>query len=199
VSGGFAERGVGGADPATASAEGPVSSAEDGRERAAPGEPDGREDAPDPVRELEARLAETEDRLLRARAELDNQRKSVVRALERERLEMRRQILRDWLEVADSADRALAAFADRSDDPVLAGLAALAAQIQEVLRRQGAVRFGAPGERFDPERHEAVGTMPANGVPDGHVAAVARPGYALDGQLLRPAQVFVALGAADRA
>jgi molecular chaperone GrpE (heat shock protein) len=41
--------------------------------------------------------------------------------------------------------------------------------------------------------------VPANGVPDGHVAAVVRPGYALDGQLLRPAQVFVALGAADRA
>jgi molecular chaperone GrpE len=143
---------------------------------------------------LEERLAATEDRLLRALADLDNQRKRLAREIEREREGIRARVLGDWLEVADSAERALAAFADRADDPMFVGLAALAGQVEDVLRRQGVQRFGAPGEPFDPERHEAVGTTAASDVPAGGVAAVLRSGYVLDGRLLRPAQVIVARG-----
>jgi molecular chaperone GrpE len=162
---------------------------------AVPEDGDRHEDPPDQV-DLEARLAATEDRLLRALADLDNLRKRVARDLERERLESHRRILGDWLEVADSADRALAAFGARADDPLAAGLAALGEQIEDVLRRQGVARVGAVGEPFDPETHEAVGTTPAPGAPPGTIAGVVRPGYALDGRLLRPAQVVVASGGA---
>ena len=146
------------------------------------------------VWELEARLASTEDRLLRALADLDNQRKRAARDLERERLETHRRLLEGWLEVADSAERATAAFEDRRDDPLAAGLAALDEQVREVLRRQGVERIGTVGEPFDPERHEAMGTVGGSGLPPGSVATVVRPGYALEGGLLRPAQVLVADG-----
>ncbi len=36
------------------------------------------------------------------------------------------------------------------------GLRAVLEQMEAVLARQGAQRIGAPGERFDPERHEAI-------------------------------------------
>ncbi|HTI32691.1 MAG TPA: nucleotide exchange factor GrpE [Miltoncostaea sp.] len=156
-------------------------------------------EGPAPPVDLEARLARTEDRLLRALADLDNLRKRVARDLERERLESHRRILGDWLEVADSADRALEAFGPRTDDPLAAGLAALGEQIADVLRRQGVVRIGAAGEPFDPELHEAVGTTAAPDRAKGTVAGVVRPGYALDGGLLRPAQVIVASGGAGEA
>jgi molecular chaperone GrpE len=149
-------------------------------------------EAPDPSAEIQERLAATEDRLLRALADLDNQRKRIGREMAREREEIRAGVLADWLEVADSAERALAAFGDRADDPMFVGLAALAGQIEEALRRGGVRRFGAPGEPFDPARHEAMGTMPAGEVSPGSVAAVIRAGYELDGRLLRPAQVVVA-------
>jgi molecular chaperone GrpE len=152
---------------------------------------------PPPAGEVEARLAATEDRLLRALADLDNQRKRVGRELERGRAEAYERVLRDWLEVVDNADRALTAFADRSDDPMFAGLAALVGQMEDVLRRQDVRRLGERGEPFDPEQHEAVGTAPAAGLPEGSVVAVARPGYALNGRLLRPAQVIVARGGGD--
>jgi molecular chaperone GrpE len=155
-----------------------------------------RQEGPAEPGDLEARLAGTEDRLLRALADLDNLRKRVARDLERERLETHRRILGDWLEVADSAERALSAFETRADDPMAAGLAALGEQIGDVLRRQGVARIGAVGEPFDPERHEAVGTSPAPGAPPGTIAGVVRPGYALDGRLVRPAQVIVASGGA---
>ena len=48
------------------------------------------------------------------------------------------------------------------------------------------------GRPFDPELHEAVGTVPPNGVPAGCVAAEERRGYLLNGRLLRPARVVVA-------
>jgi molecular chaperone GrpE len=142
--------------------------------------------------DLEERLAATEGRLLRTLADLDNLRKRVARDMERERSEYRKNVLLDWLEVVDGAERALAAFADRPDDPVYTGLAALAAQMNDVLRRQGVERVGEAGEPFDPERHEAMGSMSDAGVPPGALATVVRPGYALGGRLLRPAQVIVA-------
>jgi len=154
----------------------------------APATAGGEAAAPD----VEERLAATEDRLLRTLADLDNLRKRVARDMERERSEIRKAVLQDWLEVADNAERALAAFADRPDDPVYTGLGALAGQISDVLRRQGVERIGEIGEPFDPERHEAMGSMPDAGVPPGAVAAVLRPGYTLGGRLLRPAQVIVA-------
>jgi molecular chaperone GrpE len=150
-----------------------------------------------PVWELEARLAAADERLLRALADLDNQRKRMARELERARAEARNEVLRDVLDVADSADRGLAVFADRADDPVMAGLAAVAEQIDEVLRRHGVERLGAVGEPFDPELHEAVATTPSGDLPAGSIAAVTRPGYAVDGRLLRPAQVAVARAVGD--
>ena len=39
-----------------------------------------------------------------------------------------------------------------------------------------------------------MGTVGGSGLPSGSVAAVVRPGYALEGGLLRPAQVLVADG-----
>lgn len=141
--------------------------------------------------ELEARLQATEDRLLRALADLDNVRKRVARDREQDRLDTYRELLRGWLEVADSAERAMSAFRDRLDDPVAAGLVALDEQVRDVLRRQGVERVGEVGDPFDPERHEAVGTAQDAEVAPGAVAAVLRPGYAHGGSLLRPAQVLV--------
>jgi molecular chaperone GrpE (heat shock protein) len=44
------------------------------------------------------------------------------------------------------------------------------------------------GKTFDPERHEAVGLAQGG---EGMVHAEVRPGYLLDGDVLRPAEVLV--------
>jgi molecular chaperone GrpE len=70
-------------------------------------------------------------------------------------------------------------------------LRAVLEQMEAVLARQGVTRMGAPGDRFDPERHEAVGVRETNEVPDRTVLEVARSGFAHDGRVLRPAEVIV--------
>jgi molecular chaperone GrpE len=162
-------------------------------EESPPQEPPRQEAAPQESREevdaLRGELAEMEDRFKRARADLENYRKRTYREMEHRLAERHDAVLREWLEVADSVERAVAAG---GDPPLAAGLAALSEQIDAVLQRQGVTRFGKPGERFDPERHEAVAAHPSDEHPDGTILEVVRSGYARNGRVLRPAQVVVA-------
>ncbi|HEX4720053.1 MAG TPA: nucleotide exchange factor GrpE [Thermoleophilaceae bacterium] len=141
-------------------------------------------------RDLAAELATMEDRWKRALADLDNYRKRSARELERRSGENAEAIVRDWLDVVDSVERAL--LVAEPDSTLAVGLLAVRDQIEAVLARQGVTRLGAKGERFDPERHEAVGVVETDEVPDGTIAEVARSGFALGDRVLRPAQVIVA-------
>ena len=47
------------------------------------------------------------------------------------------------------------------------------------------------GERFDPNQHEALSTMPVEGTEGGTVVEVMQKGYRLGEQLIRPARVVV--------
>ena len=138
--------------------------------------------------ELTAELARSEDRYKRALADLDNYRKRAAREVERRAVEMRDALLRDWLEVLDSVERALRMH---PDGPLYEGLRAVLDQIEATLARHGVERIGAAGERFDPERHEAIEARPSDELEDRTVIEVARSGFAVDGRVLRPAQVVV--------
>jgi molecular chaperone GrpE len=142
----------------------------------------------EPERDLGAELAQMEDRYKRALADLDNYRKRTAREADRRVLESTEAQLRQWLEVVDSLERALFM---QPDDPVVEGLRAVLAQMEAVLARQGVTRIGAAGERFDPERHEAVGVRETDEVPDRTVVEVARSGFEHDSRVLRPAEVVV--------
>jgi molecular chaperone GrpE len=101
---------------------------------------------------------------------------------------MRDALLRDWLEVLDSVERAVRM---NPDGPLHEGLRAVLDQIEATLTRHGVTRIGAAGERFDPERHEAIEVRPSDDLEDRTVVEVARSGFAVDGRVLRPAQVVV--------
>jgi molecular chaperone GrpE len=139
--------------------------------------------------ELEAEVARLDDRFKRARADLDNYRKRTAKEVERQITEGTDALLADWLDVADSVQRALTMDADGSLGD---GLRAVGEQIEATLARRRVERVGAVGELFDPEFHEAVAVAPATDRPDGTVVEVIRSGYVRDGRVLRPALVAVA-------
>lgn len=101
-------------------------------------------------------------------------------------------LIREWLEVVDDLDRALAASQDAPASGLREGLEAVAREARQLLERRGLERFESVGERFDPERHEAVGLSDEG--EDGRVHAELRPGYLLGGEVLRPAEVIVGKG-----
>jgi molecular chaperone GrpE len=139
------------------------------------------------VADLEARNAELEDRNLRARADLENYRKRSASEVDRRVREEREAVLLDWLQAVDSVERALRMTPDAE------GLRAVLEQMESILARQGVARAGAPGEPFDPERHEAIGVREGGG-QQPTIADVARSGFTLSDRVLRPAQVIVTRG-----
>ena len=153
-------------------------------------EPEAEGDASAQLAELEERYAQLDDRFKRAVADLDNYRKRAAGEVDRRVDESREALLRDWLQAVDSVERALRMGSP--EDPLFTGLRAVLEQMEGTLARQGLTRVGAPGEQFDPERHEAVDLRPTDEQPARTVVDVARSGWATGDRVLRPAQVVVA-------
>ena len=140
------------------------------------------------IEDLQARVDELDDRYRRALADLDNYRKRSERLADSRVAEARDRILRDWLDAVDSVETALDMT---SGDSELEGLQAVRDQMRSILERQGVQRFGAIGERFDPDRHEAVAARDSDAVPDRSIVDVVRAGYMVGDHVLRPARVIV--------
>ena len=146
--------------------------------------------------ELEAAKEDLEmwrDRALRLQAEIENFRKRQRRLAEDRIAADRGRLLRSFLAVADDLERALRA--DSGDEAVLReGVEVTGRSLQHLLRQEGVEPIQAEGETFDPNWHEAVGTVPQERVDAerGTVVDVTQPGYRLNDRLLRPARVIVA-------
>jgi molecular chaperone GrpE len=150
------------------------------------------------LKAVEAELAETKDRLLRALAETEN----VRRRAQREREDASRYaasgFAKDVLNVADNLRRALdsAPEGEAQDEltrTLLAGVAATERELLAVLERHGVTKIEPrPGDRFDHNFHEAVFEVDNTGQPGGAIVQVLQPGYLIHDRLLRPAMVGVA-------
>lgn len=87
--------------------------------------------------------------------------------------------------------------APAADEALRTGVRLVLRRFEETLARQGLVEIEALGRPFDPRQHEAVHRMPAaEGQQDEEVVEVFRRGYVLDGRVIRPASVVVAIGPA---
>jgi molecular chaperone GrpE len=143
----------------------------------------------DEVERLRHALDEERQRNLRLLAEFDNFRRRAAREHEAARQDGRRAALLPLLPVLDTLERALAAGS--TDPDFYEGVAATRRLFIAALREAGAEPIESVGRPFDPQVHEAVATVPADGVAPGIVAREVRPGWRLGDELLRPAQVVV--------
>jgi len=143
-----------------------------------------------------------QDRLLRKQAEFENYRKRI----ERERGEFAQfasaELMRELLNAMDSFDLAIrnASSEKSARDNMLRGLDLVYKQFQDTLGRFGLKPIEAKGQRFDPNFHQAVSTVPTDEVEENTVVEELRRGYTLNGRLLRPAMVSVSVsggGAGD--
>lgn len=145
---------------------------------------------------LEAKTREAEedrDRYLRAAAEVDNARKRTAREREEYTRYANESLLRELLPVLDNFERALqAARGEPAAAAVTAGVELTQRELLRVLEKFGVTSFTSVGQPFDPERHEAIARVPAQGRPEGTVVDETARGYLLNGRVLRPAMVTVA-------
>ena len=140
----------------------------------------------------QAKADENWNLYLRAAAEVENVRKRSTRDVENAHKFALENFSRELLAVVDSLEMGLAAADDADAEALRTGSEATCKLLKNTLERFGVSEVDPEGEPFDPEMHEAMSMMPAQGVEPGSVAQVIQKGYALNGRLLRPARVIVA-------
>jgi molecular chaperone GrpE len=141
------------------------------------------------TRELEAQ----QDRYLRTVAEFDNARKRAAREREEYTRYANESMLRDLLPVLDNLDRALLAARSEPAAAVTTGVELIQRELLRVLEKFGLTPFSSVGQPFDPERHEAIARVQRPDLPEMTVADETGRGYLLNGRVLRPAMVTVAM------
>ena len=148
------------------------------------------------LQQAEARIAELEDRLLRAHAEMDNVRKRAARQVEEASKFAVEKFASALLDVTDNLERALQV--ESADVEALReGVKLTLNSLHDVKRKFGIERVDAVGKPFDPNLHEAMLQVPSEKAA-GIVIEQHMAGYTLHGRLLRPARVVVSSGPAAK-
>ncbi|MGB6385560.1 MAG: nucleotide exchange factor GrpE [Terriglobales bacterium] len=130
------------------------------------------------------------DRLARLQAEFDNARKRAVREQQEFREFAAADVIKNFLPILDSFERALKAGGDSTD--FRNGVELIYRQFQDALQKIGVQPIVALGQAFDPRVHEAIEMVDTTEVPDHHVLDELQRGYKYKDRLLRPAMVRVA-------
>ena len=140
-------------------------------------------------------LAQANDRMMRARAELENYRKRVQREFGEIRNQVKLMTIQEFLPVFDHFRMALEHAAESDDVQALRqGMDLIYAEFERTLANLGVETINAVGAEFNPTEHEAVAQEPSTKVPENCVIRQWKCGFRLNGQLLRPAAVVVSSG-----
>jgi molecular chaperone GrpE len=141
---------------------------------------------------------ELKSRLAYLMAEFDNYRKRVAREREAQEAYGNEKLLRAILPFLDNLERAMGQEGAPAET-ILEGIRMTRDSFLAEMGKFGLEQLCSEGKPFDPSVHEAIGTAPGTGAPEGTVLAESRKGYLLNGRLLRPANVIVALAPASDA
>jgi molecular chaperone GrpE len=144
--------------------------------------------------EAEARAAEYMDLALRSRAELDNLRKRSQAELSAAHKFAIEGFAESLLPVRDSLEMALKVDVPTVDN-LREGVEATLRQMASAFERHKLLAIDPPaGEKFDPNRHQAISMVPSAAVPAQHVVNVLQKGFLINERVLRPAMVTVSSG-----
>lgn len=164
-------------------------------------QPDGA--APKASTSLDRELADYKDRLLRTLADMENMRKRTEREVADARIYGISTFARDILGVADNMHRAMQALddelrakADEGLKALLDGVELTERELINVLEKHGVKMIEPQGQKFDPNRHQAMFEVEDLSVPSGTVVQVMQAGYLIGERVLRPALVAVSKGGA---
>jgi molecular chaperone GrpE len=143
----------------------------------------------------DAALADLESALLndlkRLQAEYANYRRRTEEQREVEIARAQGAVAKGLLPVLDDLDRA----EKHGDLEEGSPFAAIAEKLRSVAERMGISTYGAQGELFDPQQHEAIFQQPTPGATETTILEVVEVGYRLGDVELRPAKVVVAVPA----
>ncbi len=141
------------------------------------------------------------DQMLRLAADMENLRRRTKREVADTRQYAISNFARDVLSIGDNLDRAISTVSEEEKEGAGTTLAALVEGVEmtgremvRVFAKHGVTKEEPIGEKFDPNRHQAVFEVPNPSVASGMVVQVMQAGYMLGDRVLRPAMVGVSKG-----
>ena len=135
-------------------------------------------------------LAQEHDSYLRLAAEYDNYRKRSQKEKESLYTDIRSETVEKFLPVYDNLERALAQ--ETQDAAFKKGVEMTMNQLVSVMEKLGVVSFGAAGEAFDPQLHNAVMHVEDEALGENVIAEVFQKGFKVGDKVVRFAMVKVA-------
>ena len=144
------------------------------------------------VEQLEKENADLKDQVLRRAADFENYRKRMIQEKQEAFDFANTNLLKDLLDSLDNFDRTVEAAATATDPKSIAdGVSMISKSMVSMLENKyNLVSYGAVGDAFDPNIHEAIG-MQEGDVPEEQLAAVYLKGYKLKDRIIRHAKVMV--------
>lgn len=146
--------------------------------------------------QLEKALTERDEfkaALQRERADFINFRKRIEREKSDLRSTIMGQTLTKFLSVVDDFDRAIEATPDDvAENGWVTGFQLIHKKFHDLLTQLEVTELNPVGELFDPNLHEAIGSVDSDEHESGTVVEVLQKGYAMNDKCLRVAMVRVA-------
>ena len=151
----------------------------------------------DESNDLEVKINELKDQLMRTLADSENLRKRTVKEVEQAKKYSHISFVRDLVSSVDNLKRALDSIPeDKSNlsEPIknlILGLEIVEKEIVTTLEKNNIKQISPLGEKFDYNFHQAMFEIPTNDYDPGLVVEVSQNGYLLYDRLVRPAMVGI--------
>jgi len=147
--------------------------------------------------DLEVKINELKDQLMRTLADSENLRKRTLKEVEQAKKYSHISFVRDLVSSVDNLKRALDSVPeDKSNlsEPIknlILGLEIVEKEIVTTLEKNNIKQISPLGEKFDYNFHQAMFEIPTNDYDPGLVVEVSQNGYLLYDRLVRPAMVGI--------
>lgn len=146
------------------------------------------------IETLKKENADLKDQVLRRAADFDNYRKRMLKEKQDVFDYANENLLHDLLDSLDNFDRAVDAASSAKDVKSIAdGVKMINASLVKMLEdKYNLSSYGAPGDVFDPDEHEAIGSV-EGAVAEPVLKEVYLKGYKLKDRIIRHAKVMVTM------
>lgn len=151
------------------------------------------------ISELDEKVKQLQDSLLRKAAEFENYK----RRTENDQINLLKYaaepIIKNILIVYDDMERSINHINDNNNfDSLKKGMELVFEKFTKILNSQGVKKIDATGKPFDVNYHEALMQQPVNSVPPNTVIQVVEEGYMYKDKVIRHSKVIVSSEAEDQ-
>jgi molecular chaperone GrpE len=144
---------------------------------------------------LTKELEEWKNKFFYVSAEMENLKKRHQRETDNLLKYGSEKLLKELVAVIDNFDRTLLSIINDEDEKVkniATGIEMIGKQFVSTLEKSGLSQLDSVGETFDPNFHEALSQIEAEGKEENEIVQEYEKGYVLNGRLLRAAKVVIA-------